>query len=219
MQTISILLVDDHTVMRAGLARLLSAEPDMEVVGEAPNGFEAIRRAIGMNPDVIVMDLSMPGIDGLEATRQIRAKLPDSRILALTMHEERRYLHQLLRAGASGYFLKRDEFSEFATAIRAVAHGQVAVSESMLQYLVPEEENASLSGEREEFDKLTDREKQVADLLVHGYTNKEIAERLMLSGKTVETHRANLFAKLHVRTRAELVRYAIRIGEFGETQH
>ncbi|MDO8682674.1 MAG: response regulator transcription factor [Armatimonadota bacterium] len=215
MDTIRILLADDHAVMRAGLALLVNAEPDMEVIGEASNGFEAITKAEELKPDVVVMDVTMPGIDGLEATRRIKDRLPNTRVLVLTIHEERRYLQQLLQIGASGYLVKRAEPSELIAAIRAVAHGQIAVHSSMLPYLAASAAEHAVPYKNNNLEKLTERERQVMDLLIHGYTNKEIAERLSVSKKTVETHRANLFAKLLVKTRAELVRYAIQTGELG----
>jgi len=210
MRRTKILLADDHPVMRAGLAALLNAEPDMEVIGEASNGFEAITKTLQLNPNLVVMDVTMPGTDGLEATRRIKAKRPDVRVLVLTIHEERRYLHQFLQAGASGYFVKQAEPAELVAAIRRVARGEVAVSKSMLKHLAAGEANSPIPDEDHGHEELTDREKQVMDLIAHGYTNKEIAEQLLISKKTVETHRANIFAKLQVKTRAELVRYAIR---------
>lgn len=209
--SIRILLVDDHAVIRTGLATLLNAEPDMEVVGEASNGFDAINKTLDLNPDVVVMDVTMPGTDGLEATRQIVEKRANVRVLVLTIHDERRYLHQFLRAGASGYFVKHAEPAELVTAVRAVARGEMALHESMLGHLVA----PALDPRTDEccsHEKLTDREKQVMDMLVHGYRNQEIAEHLVVSRKTVETHRANIFAKLHIHTRAELVRFAIQNG-------
>lgn len=212
MESIRVLLADDHTVIRAGLAALLNAEPDMEVICEASDGFEAIRKACDLKPDVVVMDLTMPGTDGLEATRQIKTKCPHVRILILTIHEDYHYLHQLLRLGASGYFVKHAEPAELVAAIRAVAQGQYAVHKTMLKHLAADHAKLAISNEHNGFENLTERERQIADLLVHGYTNKEIAERLSVTTKTVETHRANIFAKLDVNTRAELVRLAIRNG-------
>lgn len=209
--SIRILLADDHAVIRAGLAALLNVEPDMEVVGEASNGFDAITKTIDLNPDVVVMDVTMPGTDGLEATRQIVKRRSNVRVIVLTIHDERRYLHQFLQAGARGYFVKHAEPTELVAAIRAVARGEIAVHESMLTHLaVPVRESESVQdGDREN---LTDREKQVMDMLVHGYTNREIAERLVVSRKTIETHRANILTKLQVHTRADLVRFAIQNG-------
>lgn len=208
---IRILLVDDHAVIRAGLATLLNVEPDMEVIGEASNGFDAINKTLKIDPDVVVMDVTMPGIDGLEATRQIMKKRSNVRVIVLTIHDERRYLHQFLQAGARGYFVKHAEPAELVAAIRAVTRGEVVVQQSMLKYLVASADEMNV-GEYYSYEKLTDREKQVMDMLVHGYTNQEIAERLLVSKKTVETHRANIFTKLHVHTRAELVRFAIQNG-------
>ena len=209
--SIGILLVDDHAVIRAGLATLLNVEPDMEVVGEASNGFDAINKTLDLNPDVVVMDVTMPGTDGLEATRQIVKKRSNVRVIVLTIHDERRYLHQFLQAGASGYFVKQAEPAELVAAIRAVMRGEVAVHQSMLKHLVASADELKV-GECCSYEKLTDREKQVMDMLVHGYTNQEIANRLLVGKKTIETHRANILAKLQVHTRAELVRLAIQNG-------
>ena len=209
--SIAILLVDDHAIIRAGLATLLNVEPDMEVIGEASNGFDAVNKTLDLNPDVIVMDVTMPGTDGLEATRQIVKKCPNARGIVLTIHDERRYLHQFLRAGASGYFVKHAEPAELVAAIRAVARGEVVVPQPMLEHLVASADEVKI-GECYSHNKLTDLEKQVMDMLVHGYTNQEVAEHLVVSKKTIETHRANIFTKLHVHTRAELVRFAIQNG-------
>ena len=207
--SIRILLADDHAVVRTGLAALLNAEPDMEVICEVPNGFDAISRTLELNPDVVIMDVTMPGTDGLEATRQIVKKRSNVRVLVLTIHDERRYLHRLLQAGARGYFVKQAEPTELVDAVRAVARNEVVVHKSMLNHLVAPADERKVPEDRY-LEKLTDREKEVMDMLVHGYTNQETAERLTVSRKTVETHRANIFAKLQINTRAELVRVAIQ---------
>lgn len=214
MEKIKVFLADDHTVLRAGLRMLLDAEADIKVVGEAADGEEAVRRIGDSEPDVVLMDITMPGMDGLEATRQIGKKYPDVRVLVLTMHEDLSYLRQFLRAGAKGYVAKKAVDTELTAAIRSVFRGEVYIHPSLAQPLVAEllgeapSREAVTDGEVH----LTERELEVLALIANGYTNQQAAERLFISVKTIESHRAHIMTKLGIRNRAELVRYAIGKG-------
>ncbi|MCL5256426.1 MAG: response regulator transcription factor [Chloroflexi bacterium] len=213
MAKIRLLLADDHAILRAGLRALLNAEPDLEVVGEASDGPEAVARAQELKPDVALVDISMPLLSGLEATRQIRKRCPETKVLILTMHGDEEYLFQALHAGASGYILKRLADAQLIDAIREVCAGSAflypsvaaALAQDYLQRVSRGEESASYDG-------LTDREREVLTLIAEGHTNQEIADILVVSVKTVETHRSHIMDKLGFRTRAELVRYALRKG-------
>ena len=214
--SIRVLVADDHMVVRQGIRSLLQAEPDLQVVGEAGDGRDAVRLARELQPDVVVMDLAMPGMDGMEATRAIKRTLPQTHVLALTVHESDEYFFRVLQAGASGYVLKRAAASELLSAVRAVAHGEVflfpAVAKKLLaDYLM----RAQTRDERETRDLyagLTAREHEILTLIAEGLTNREIAERLMLSLSTVQTHYTHILEKLNLQNRAELIKYAIRRG-------
>lgn len=210
---IRLLLADDHAVLRAGLRTLLNGEPDMDVVGEAADGSQAVRRVEDLRPDVVLMDITMPAMNGLEATRQIRRAHPDVKVLVLTMHDSEEYLFQTLEAGGSGYVPKKAADTDLINAIRAVHRGDTFLYPTAAQRLVQDYVDRVDAGhEVESFGRLTDREKQVLKLMAQGYTNLEIAGMLVISVKTVETHRARLMDKLGFRTRAELVRYALQRG-------
>lgn len=219
MSKIRVLLADDHPVLRVGLRTLIDAEPDMLVVGEAANGEEAVARAAALCPDVVVMDIAMPGMNGLEATRRIRnlslgRPLP---VLVLTVHALERYLFPVLQAGGSGYILKSAADTELLDAIRIVARGGVFLYPSATRMLLEDYLERARSGEeRDSYETLSEREREVLKLIAEGYTGAEIAERLALSVKTVETYRARLMDKLHLQSRAELVRYALRKGLLAE---
>lgn len=214
MDRIKILLADDHAVLRAGLRKIIDAQSDMEVIGEAADGKEAIEQAENLLPDVVLLDLSMPGLGGLTALGVIRAKVPATKVLVLTMHDDEAYLGQVLEAGASGYVVKKAADMELLAAIRAVKRGEVYVHSSLTRALV--EGNLNRRGvEAKGWDRsenLSEREKQVLRFLARGYTNQQIAETLFLSVKTIETYRARLMEKLKLRTRAELVQFAIKTG-------
>ena len=211
---IRVLLADDHAVLRAGLRALLSAEPDMEVVGEAGDGQETVRQAALLRPDVIVMDIAMPGGGGLEATRAIRAQGLPSKVLILTMHAEEQYLLPVIEAGGSGYVLKTGADSELIEAIRIVHRDEVFLYPSAAKLLLGKYlERADASDVA--YDGLTPREREVLRLTAQGYTGQEIAERLVLSVRTVERHLATVYQKLGLQgrtARAAAVGYALREG-------
>jgi two-component system response regulator NreC len=208
-----LLLVDDHAVVRSGLKMLLSGHSEMEIVGEADSAAGALQEAERTHPDVILMDIGLPDKTGIEATREIKKKFPDVKIVALTIHEDEEYFFQMLDAGASGYVPKRAAPEELLTAIRVAAAGEVYLYPSMAKLLVrdylnaeqPAEEKLNLGG-------LTDREREVLTHLAEGASNDAIAAALVISPKTVERHRENIMRKLNLHSRSELVRYAIRKG-------
>lgn len=215
MNKIRLLLVDDHTVLRRGLRMLLDAQPDMEVVGEAGDGAEAVERALELKPDVVLMDITMGGMSGLTATRVIRERIPQTKVLVLTMHDDEEYLRQMLEAGATGYVLKRAADAELAVAIRAVHRGEVFVYPSFTKVLLGElmgRGRGKQLGQQDSYDLLSERERQILRLVALGHTNAQIANQLYLSIKTVETYRARILDKLHIRGRAALVRYALHKG-------
>lgn len=212
---IRILLADDHTVLRAGLRALLSAQPDLEVVGEASDGAEAVRLSRTLAPDVVVMDIGMPGTGGMDATARIRRDFPTVRVLVLSMHDDQGYLRQALKAGASGYVLKRAADTTLLAAIRAAARDEVYLDPSMARGLVEEVVRPGGAGRKPA--PLSDREQDVLRLLARGHTNQQVADRLCIGIKTVETYKARLMEKLGLKGRAELVRYAIQHGFLKET--
>jgi two-component system, NarL family, response regulator NreC len=211
MTKLRVILADDHGVVREGLKRLIDAEPDMVVVGEASDGAEAVEKALMLSPDVAVLDVSMAGVNGAEATRQLRVCCPATRILALTVHEDTSYLRELLDAGAFGYVLKRAASDELIRAIRAVASGGVYVDPriagKLVSTLIPPRSTSSAA-----LATLSEREAAVLRLIAQGYTNKEIAGQLGLSVKTVETYKARSMEKLGLRSRVDIVRTASERG-------
>ena len=212
---IRLMIADDHPVVRAGLRALLAAEPDMEVVGEAVDGATAVELALELVPDVVVMDLTMGKMDGLAATRKIVDRLPETKVVVLTMHANEEYLRQALQAGATGYVLKEAVDTEIAVAIRVVQRGEVFLYPSFTRVLLADLIQGGETDDRSQQDRyelLSEREKDVLRLVALGDTNREIAERLFLSVRTVETYRARLMEKLNLKSRGELVRYALRRG-------
>ena len=208
---ISVLLADDHAMLRAGLRALISAEPDLTVVGEAGDGEEAVRLTERLRPDVVVMDISMPVKDGLAATGEITQRIPETRVLVLTMHAEEQYLLRVLESGGSGYVLKRSADRELMEAIRTVHRGEAFLYPSATRLLL----QAYQRGEHPEppaGGKLSEREGEVLRLTAEGYSNTEIGKQLYLSPKTVDTYRQRIMEKLGLHHRAELVRYALDIG-------
>jgi two-component system response regulator NreC len=208
-----VLLVEDHVVVRQGLKALFAGEGDIEVVGEADDGREALRRVSELQPDVVLMDISMPGFNGIEATRQIRQDHPDVKVVILSMHSHEEYVFQVLRAGASGYVLKQSDSSEVLIAIRAALSGGSFLSPPISRAVIDDYvRRAEARGQGETLDLLTSREREVLQLLAEGLSNQEIAEQLNISVKTVETHRGNMMKKLGVDSKTELVKYALRKG-------
>ncbi|WP_272885650.1 response regulator [Fictibacillus marinisediminis] len=213
---INILLIDDHAVVRRGLTMLLNAHPNMEVVGEASEGNEGIQKALEHKPDVVIMDLSMPhGKDGLSATSELKKLLPQCVILILTMHDDEEYLFRVIQAGASGCILKSAPHEELIAAIQSVYSGNAYLNPSATKRLMEEYLSNVKSGASDSYSLLSDREKEVLTLIAKGYSNKEIAEQLIISVKTVETHKGNVMEKLQMKTRPELVAYALKKGLLG----
>ena len=209
---VRVVLADDHPIVREGLKRLLDAQPDMRVVGEASDGEAAWHAAKTLQPDILVMDLSMPLLGGAEATARVRRDCPSVKVLALTVHEERVYLTQLLRAGASGYVLKRTASSELVHAVRAVAAGATYIDPSIAGALVEGFLDAEAAAARTSEPPLSEREREVLLRIAQGFSNKEIAAELALSVKTVETYKARVAEKLQLKSRVDIVRYAAQQG-------
>ena len=213
MTKIHILLADDHTILRAGLKMMLNAQPDMEVVGEAPDGRQAIAETQRLQPDIILMDITMPEMNGIEATRHIKKLVPESKILILTMHEHDEYVFQALRAGASGYMLKEAADTELISALHVIQSGQFYLSPVAQSVLVGDYlQRVRIGEEKDSYSSLTEREREILKLIAEGYTNTQVAERLVISPKTVDTHRTHIMDKLNLHSRAELVKYAMRRG-------
>ena len=208
-----ILLADDHAVLRSGLRLLLDAQTDLKVIGEANNGSEALALAARLQPDLILLDLTMPGLSGMEALPALRKAAPSARVLILTMHDDVGYLRQALQRGASGYVLKKAADSELISAVRAVMRGEVhlhpSLTKSLLEDLLP---NSSEAVPADPWEELSEREQEVLTLVALGHTSAEIAQRLSLSVKTVETYRARGMEKLGLRSRAALVQFAMAHG-------
>ncbi len=224
--TIRLVLVDDHEVLRSGLRMLLEAQPDMVVVGEAGDGVEAERICRELMPDVVLMDIAMPGRDGIETTKRLTERLPGVRVLALTMHDDKEYLKQVLAAGGAGYVVKRAAADEVVAAVRTVVKGDVPLHPSMTRALVDELLGADAKGRAQVGADvhpaarpiLSERETEVLKLAALGHSNQEVADALCISIKTVETHKARIMGKLGTRQRSELVRYAIDHGLLKDVQ-
>ncbi|TFH36376.1 MAG: response regulator transcription factor [Anaerolineales bacterium] len=210
-----ILIADDHAIVRTGLRTLLQTEPTLELVGEAAGGYEAIEQVAATSPDILLLDLSMPDLDGIAVTKALKPAYPNLRILILTIHEDEALVREAIKAGASGYVLKRAAESELVTAIGVLMRGDMYVDHSLLRPLVYDNVDASGTS-REPVEALTPREKDVLGLIVLGYTNRQIGEELAISVRTVEGHRANLSEKIGSHSRADLVRYAREHGLIDE---
>ena len=208
---IKVLLAEDHATVRQGLRMIIDSQPDLEVVGEVADGAEALERAQALKPTVVVMDISMPGMNGLKATRKIRETLPEVRIVALTRHKEDGYVQELLRAGASGYVLKQSSSEELIRAVRAVGNGNSYLDPAITLAVTAKYQDATLKT-GPVGSSISDRETDVLRLIATGYSNKEIASLLMVSVKTVESHKANSMKKLGLASRIDIVRYALLQG-------
>jgi two-component system response regulator NreC len=214
MSKIRTLLADDHTILRQGLRKILEADPAFEVVGEAGDGREAVKKAEEHNPDVVVMDISMPTLNGIEATRQIIKTTPKTRILILTVHENDQLALEILQAGATGYLLKDAASEELLSAIKAVYRGDSYLSPTIAKRVISQYLDIAKGKVQAEdkFSLLTSREREILQLIAEGYSNKEIADQLYISEKTVKTHRENIMRKLDLHSVAELVKYALSRG-------
>ena len=210
-QKISILIADDHTLLRSGIRALLEDEQDIVVVGEAEDGREAVRLAGQLKPNVILMDIAMPLLNGLEATRQIKREYPQINVLVLTMYDHEEYYRQMLEVGASGYIIKRAAASELVAAIRAVYNGEAVLSPAITRLLLGDYLSRDSSSKKEnDPNALSSREREVLQLIAEGKTSREIADILKLSVKTVQSHRTNLMQKLDLHDRGDLIKYAIQ---------
>lgn len=210
--TIQILLADDHKITRDGLKALLESQKNMTVIGEAENGRKAVRLALELHPDVIVMDINMPELNGIEATRQIRTELPEAKIIALSMYSDKRYVVGMLKAGVSGYLLKNCAFDELVSAILAVVNNQNYMSPKIADTVMKDYANILESSDTSPAARLTAREREVLQLIAEGLKTKDIATRIHVSIKTVETHRQQIMRKLNSKSVAELTKIALREG-------
>ena len=217
MNKLRILLAEDHETIRDGLKLLIGAQPDMEVVGEADNGRVAVQLALQFLPDVAVMDVSMPELNGLQATKKLKQQCPQVKVLALTRHKDGGYMQQLLQAGASGYVLKQSKSAELLRAIRAVAAGQTYLDPAITGKVVDSFIGGRGARGAAAGAKLTDREAEVLRLIALGYINKEVATHLSLSVKTVEAHKARGMEKMGMKSRVDIVRYAMLVGWLHDT--
>ena len=213
MTHIRVFVVDDHTLIRQGIVGLLESQPDIEVVGQAGNGREAVASFEAVSPDVVLMDIAMPGISGLTATREIKERRPDVRVLILTIHDREDYLFQALRAGAAGYVLKGADVQDLLAAVRTAYRGEIYLYPSVTSTLVADYLRRARGGQdRAIYDGLSDREREILHLIAQGKTSPEIAAELFLSPHTVQSHRDHIMAKLDLHSKAALIKYAIAKG-------
>lgn len=210
MSQIQVLVVDDHTLIRQGIVGLLNGQPDINVVGEAGSGQAGLDAAVKLEPDVVLMDIAMPGISGLEATRNLRARCPSAQVLILTIHDREDYLFEALRAGAVGYVLKGADVQDLLVAVRSAARGQVYLYPTVAKALVAQYLESARAGVTKA--RLSDREREILHLIAQGKTTAEIAEVLVLSPHTIQSHREHIMAKLDLHTKADLIKYAISSG-------
>ena len=210
--SIRVILADDHAIVRDGLCRSMQQEEDMEVIAQAANGNEAVKLAQTQKPDIVIMDVSMPDLNGIEATRAIAAQCPEVRVLVLSMHARKSFIAEMFRAGAKGYLLKDCEFDELAQAVRIVAEGKAYISPAVTDMVIDAYTHQSSSTEYSVFSVLTPREREVLQLLAEGNSTKQIAQRLFISPKTVEVHRLKIMDKLNLNNVAQLTKYAVQEG-------
>lgn len=209
---IRVLIADDHTILREGIRSLLEREPDIEVVGEAADGAEAVAKVDQLRPDAVLLDVGMPNMNGIEATRRIKAKHPDICVLILSMHDDEEYVRPLMQSGASGYVLKRSATTDLVVALRAAVRGHTVLAPELARSAFGSERPQAAPAKAETYDNLTQREVEVLRLIAEGLTNQEIADKLVISVKTVQAHRANIMEKLDLHDAVELTKYAIRKG-------
>ncbi len=212
MPKIRVLVVDDHAIVRDGICALLALCGDIEVVGEASNGSEALTKVTELQPDVAIMDISMPLMDGLEATRRIHKEFPRTRVLVLTQHDDKEYVFPIIEAGASGFISKVAASSELVVGIRSVSRGDSYLSPTVARLLVEGYQRGDVQIGHDPYEQLTVRERDVLKLVVEGHTTREIADTLIVSPKTVEGHKTSLMAKLGIHNRIDLVKYALHKG-------
>ncbi len=212
MARIRVLIADDHALVRDGVRALLALAEDFEVVGEAADGHEALEACRRLEPDIVLMDVAMPGLGGLEATFAIRAEMPRVKILVLTQYDDREYVTRFLKAGASGYVLKKAAGSELAAAIRAVQRGGLVLDPQVAREALQQPAGAQDAGSGDPYDSLTDREKQVLKLVAEGKSNKEVAQLLDISIKTAMSHRERTMEKLDLHNRTDLIKFALKRG-------
>jgi DNA-binding NarL/FixJ family response regulator len=211
LKKIRVLIADDHTLVRDGIRSMLNLVADVEVIGEAINGREAVEKTRELAPDVVLMDLAMPIMSGLDATRRIRRESPGTKVLALTQYDDNEYVIPVIEAGASGFVTKMAAFSELALAIQAVYNGDSFLSPSAAAALVEEyQQKTTAEGDKDPYQQLTDRERETLKLVVEGYTTREIADMLVVSPKTVEWYKTSLMNKLNIHNRTDLIKFAIR---------
>jgi len=210
--SIRIIIADDHQIVRNGLRSLIEKEHDIDVIAEAGNGREAVRIALEMAPEVVIMDIAMPDLNGIEATRQIIAALPGTKVIALSMHADKRYVMEMLKAGASGYILKDNAYEELASAIRTAMGNRTYLSPQVAEIVIGDYVKLVQTANGSVFSLLSAREREVLQLLAEGSSTAQIADHLCVSVKTVETYRQHIMEKLNIRTVAELTKYAIREG-------
>ena len=212
-RTINIFLADDHTIVRQGLAKLIEAEPNFKVIGEAQNGRQAVSQVERLNPDIVIMDIAMPLLNGIEATRQIKKLCPQTKVIILSMHSHDRYISELISIGASGYLLKDSTGAEIIKAISAAMKGDVYLSPSISRRVVEDYLTLKKTSSREDlYTKLSNREREVFQMIAEGHSTKEISDILCVSPSTVKTHRANIMEKLQIDNISQLIQFAIRLG-------
>lgn len=212
MKPIKVMVVDDHTIVRDGICALLALVQDIEVVGEASSGTEALKLVKNLEPDVVLMDIAMPDMGGLEATRRIGKEFPKTKVIALTQYDDKEFVFPIIEAGASGFISKIAASSELASGIRSVFRGDSYLSPSVAKILIEDYQQKGTRGSFDPYSQLTEREREVLRLSAEGHTTQEIADTLVISPKTVEGHKTSLMAKLGIHNRTELIKYALRKG-------